>query len=66
VREVDALREAGAGSLPAVAEELDPERGLVIITEGLLAEASVTKAAKLVPQARAAGSGLAHVLQAAT
>jgi O-methyltransferase involved in polyketide biosynthesis len=36
VRELDALRDAGPGSLAAVARELDPERGLAIITEGLL------------------------------
>ena len=36
VRELDALRESGPGSLAAVAAELDPEQGLAIITEGLL------------------------------
>jgi O-methyltransferase involved in polyketide biosynthesis len=36
VRELDALAGDGPHSLPAVAAELDPERGLVIITEGLL------------------------------
>ena len=36
VAEVDVLRDAGPGSLAAVVEELDPDRGLVIITEGLL------------------------------
>ncbi len=36
VRELDALSESGPNSLPAAAAELDPERGLVIITEGLL------------------------------
>jgi O-methyltransferase involved in polyketide biosynthesis len=36
VRKLDALAEEGPASLPAVAAELDPERGLVIITEGLL------------------------------
>jgi O-methyltransferase involved in polyketide biosynthesis len=36
VREVDALRHDGPGSLAAVAVELDDERGLAIITEGLL------------------------------
>lgn len=34
--ELDALREAGPGSLAEVAGDLDPERGLVVITEGLL------------------------------
>jgi O-methyltransferase involved in polyketide biosynthesis len=36
VRELDALKKSGEGSLAAVAGELDPEKGLVIITEGLL------------------------------
>jgi O-methyltransferase involved in polyketide biosynthesis len=36
VREIDALRDAGPGSLAALASELDPARGLAIITEGLL------------------------------
>jgi O-methyltransferase involved in polyketide biosynthesis len=36
VRELDALSDSGPNSLPAVAAELDPEQGLVIITEGLL------------------------------
>ena len=37
VREVDALRDDdGPGSLIAIAGELDPERGVAIITEGLL------------------------------
>lgn len=36
VRELDALRESGPQSLAAVAAELDPTRGLAIITEGLL------------------------------
>lgn len=36
VRELDALADAGPQSLAAVAAELDPARGLVIITEGLL------------------------------
>lgn len=36
VRELDALAEAGPRSLPVIAGELDPEEGLVIITEGLL------------------------------
>jgi O-methyltransferase involved in polyketide biosynthesis len=36
VRELDALSESGPDSLPAVAAELDPDQGLVIITEGLL------------------------------
>jgi O-methyltransferase involved in polyketide biosynthesis len=36
VRELDALADAGPQSLPAVAAELEPDRGLVIITEGLL------------------------------
>ncbi len=36
VRELDALSDAGPDSLPAVSAELDPEQGLVIITEGLL------------------------------
>lgn len=34
--DIDALRDEGAGSLPAVVSELDPARGLAIITEGLL------------------------------
>ena len=34
--ELDALRGSGPGSLASVAAELDPDRGLVIITEGLL------------------------------
>ncbi len=33
---LDALRDGGPGSLPAVAAELAPERGLAVITEGLL------------------------------
>jgi O-methyltransferase involved in polyketide biosynthesis len=32
---VDALAEAGAGSLAALADRLDPARGLAIVTEGL-------------------------------
>jgi O-methyltransferase involved in polyketide biosynthesis len=36
VVELDALAAEGPQSLPAVAAELEPERGLVIITEGLL------------------------------
>jgi O-methyltransferase involved in polyketide biosynthesis len=36
VVELDALKEAGPGSLPSLARELDPDRGLVVITEGLL------------------------------
>jgi O-methyltransferase involved in polyketide biosynthesis len=36
VVELDVLRESGPGSLEAVADELDPSRGLAIITEGLL------------------------------
>jgi O-methyltransferase involved in polyketide biosynthesis len=36
VVEVDALRDAGAGSLRALAADLDPAGGLAIITEGLL------------------------------
>jgi O-methyltransferase involved in polyketide biosynthesis len=34
--ELDALKESGPASLPGVAAELDPDQGLVIITEGLL------------------------------
>jgi O-methyltransferase involved in polyketide biosynthesis len=36
VRELDALRDRGPGSLAAATPALEPERGLVIITEGLL------------------------------
>jgi O-methyltransferase involved in polyketide biosynthesis len=36
VTELDALSEEGPGSLPAAAAELAPERGLAVITEGLL------------------------------
>jgi O-methyltransferase involved in polyketide biosynthesis len=36
VAEVDVLREGGPGSLASLAAELDPDRGLVIVTEGLL------------------------------
>lgn len=36
VEELDALRDDGPGSLAALASELDPERGLAIVTEGLL------------------------------
>jgi len=36
VESLDALRDEGPGSLPALAAELEPERGLAIITEGLL------------------------------
>jgi len=37
VREVDALRDDdGPGSLAAIAAELDPDRGLAVMTEGLL------------------------------
>lgn len=36
VAEVDALREQGDGSLGELAADLDPSRGLAIITEGLL------------------------------
>jgi O-methyltransferase involved in polyketide biosynthesis len=36
VRELDALRDHGPNSLPAVAAQLDPSKGTAIITEGLL------------------------------
>jgi O-methyltransferase involved in polyketide biosynthesis len=36
VVELDALKDGGPGSLAAVAAELDPGRGLAIVTEGLL------------------------------
>jgi O-methyltransferase involved in polyketide biosynthesis len=36
VQSVDALRDAGRGSLAELARELDPAQGLAIITEGLL------------------------------
>jgi O-methyltransferase involved in polyketide biosynthesis len=36
VAELDLLRDGGPGSLESLAEELDPARGLVIVTEGLL------------------------------
>jgi O-methyltransferase involved in polyketide biosynthesis len=36
VCELDALKDDGQDSFPAVAAELDPHRGLVVITEGLL------------------------------
>ena len=36
VLDLDALRERGPGSVAAIAETLDPERGLAVITEGLL------------------------------
>jgi O-methyltransferase involved in polyketide biosynthesis len=36
VAEVDVLREGGAGSLESLVEELDPDEGLAIVTEGLL------------------------------
>ncbi|HEU4393840.1 MAG TPA: class I SAM-dependent methyltransferase [Solirubrobacterales bacterium] len=36
VVELDVLCEGGPGSLESLAEELDPTRGLVIVTEGLL------------------------------
>jgi O-methyltransferase involved in polyketide biosynthesis len=36
VRDLDALKQRGQGSLHELAGELEPERGLVIITEGLL------------------------------
>jgi O-methyltransferase involved in polyketide biosynthesis len=36
VRELDALQDDGPGSLAKLAEELDPQAGLAIITEGLL------------------------------
>jgi O-methyltransferase involved in polyketide biosynthesis len=36
VRDLDALKAAGPGSLAAVAAELNPDGGLAIITEGLL------------------------------
>lgn len=37
VEDLDALREDGPQSLAAIAEDLDPDRGVAIITEGLLA-----------------------------
>jgi O-methyltransferase involved in polyketide biosynthesis len=37
VEDLDALREDGPLSLPAIAEDLDPDRGVAIVTEGLLA-----------------------------
>jgi O-methyltransferase involved in polyketide biosynthesis len=36
VDDLDVLRDGGPGSLDSLAKELDPARGLVIITEGLL------------------------------
>ncbi|MGN6814944.1 MAG: class I SAM-dependent methyltransferase [Solirubrobacterales bacterium] len=33
---LDVLREGGAGSLEALVEDMDPDRGLAVITEGLL------------------------------
>jgi O-methyltransferase involved in polyketide biosynthesis len=36
VADLDVLRDGGPGSLDALAEDLDPAKGLVIITEGLL------------------------------
>lgn len=36
VVDIDALRDSGTGSLAQIAERLDPHRGLVIITEGLI------------------------------
>lgn len=36
VADLDVLRDGGAGSLEALVDELDPDGGLVIITEGLL------------------------------
>jgi O-methyltransferase involved in polyketide biosynthesis len=36
VVDLDVLREGGPGSLESLAGELDPERGLAIVTEGLL------------------------------
>lgn len=36
VADLDVLRDGGPGSLDSLAAELDPARGLVIITEGLL------------------------------
>jgi O-methyltransferase involved in polyketide biosynthesis len=36
VVDVDVLREGGPGSLEALVEEMDPGKGLVVITEGLL------------------------------
>lgn len=36
VAELDVLRDGGPGSLDSLTEELDPAKGLVIITEGLL------------------------------
>jgi O-methyltransferase involved in polyketide biosynthesis len=36
VQELDALREVGPTSLTALADSLDPDRGVAIITEGLL------------------------------
>lgn len=36
VRDVDALRDEGPDSLAGLAAELDPDRGLAIVTEGLL------------------------------
>lgn len=36
VVDVDALRDSGTGSLARLAERLDPQHGLVIITEGLI------------------------------
>jgi O-methyltransferase involved in polyketide biosynthesis len=53
VCELDALSESGPGSLPAVAGELDPERGLVIITEGLLGYLSTSAVLEI--WARSAG-----------
>ncbi len=36
VQEIDALRDLGPGSLAQIATTLDPDRGLAILTEGLL------------------------------
>jgi O-methyltransferase involved in polyketide biosynthesis len=37
VADLDILRDGGPGSLEALVEQMDPARGLVIVTEGLLA-----------------------------
>lgn len=47
VAEVDALRDSGLGSLAAVIAELEPERGVAVVSEGLLAYLSPSAVASL-------------------
>src|SRR5579864_9288 len=60
VVELDALRDGGPASLPTVAAELAPERGLVVITEGLLGYLPTTSVLELWARLAAVLGGFAR------